>query len=240
MISLYIVHLKRDEPIKSKKPLKRPNIGASHRDMCNTTIANSSELKYLGVTFDEKLTFLKHIELAKAKNLKNINVLKILSNPKNGLSSNQLIKVSNTLIRSSLEFGCQTYSTASKTNISKLNTIYNKTIRLSIGALRTSPIKSIHVEAGTNLFTERVFELTAKYITKVKGNCTHQNHNSINEIKPNRIRLKTGIQRAIERQEIDNFPLNKIQQFPKISFRHPLFPVRYQLRISNIQNVIVA
>lgn len=59
--------------------------------ICDSRIETKNELKYLGVTFDPKLNFKRHIEIIKAKNTKNINIIKILANNKNGLNADKLI-----------------------------------------------------------------------------------------------------------------------------------------------------
>lgn len=115
----------------------------------NTPIAHNNTLKYLGLHFDNKLNFKPHIEYSSTKISRTLNIIKILGHPKSGINTNNLIKITNTLIRSSLEYGCQIYSTANKGTLKKINTIYNSAIRTSLGALRTSPIVSIHKEAGT-------------------------------------------------------------------------------------------
>lgn len=184
----------------------------------NTPITQNNNLKYLGLHFDEKLTFKTHIEKTSTKNAKTLNIIKILAHPKNGISTQNLIKITNSLIRSSLEYGCQVYTTATKTTIKYINTIYNAAIRTSLGALRTSPIESIHKEAGTYLLSERISELTTKHILKVKSNIDHPNHQIANTITSNNNRLKSGIQKAIEALITENYPLDKLQTTKKVTF----------------------
>lgn len=184
----------------------------------NTPIAHNNTLKYLGLLFDNKLTFKQHIEYTSTKNSRTLNIIKILSHPKSGINTNNLIKITNTLIRSSLEYGCQIYSTANKGTLKKINTIYNTAIRTSLGALRTSPIESIHKEAGTYLLTDRIQELTTKYILKVKSTKDHPNHSLISTSSPNNNRLKSGLQKTIEYLASTNFATDSIYPITKTTF----------------------
>ncbi len=47
-----------------------------------------------------------------------------------------------------MDYGSIIYSTASQSTLNQLNTIQNTAIRIETGALRTSPISSLHVEAN--------------------------------------------------------------------------------------------
>lgn len=140
---------------------------------------------YLEVTFDPTLNFKRHIKIIKAKNTKNINIIKILPTNKNGLNAEKLIKVSNTVIRSSLEYGCQIFTTAWKTTQEMLNSIYNNAIRSSIGTLRSSPIDSIHAEADTYKPNDRFYELCTRYFIKTLCNKTHPVNHLLSGISPN-------------------------------------------------------
>lgn len=187
-------------------------------NICNNTIITNPTLKYLGVTFDCKLNFIQHIESVKAKNLKNLNILRILASPKNGVNSSQLIKISNALIRSSLEYGCQVFSTTSKSNLDKFNSIYNSAIRISIGALSTSPISSIHAEANTYILIDRFVELNAKYFLKVKSNPNHINFSLINKLTLNEKRLNSGMQKTFAYLININLPIDDLIQTSLTNF----------------------
>ena len=58
------------------------------------------EAKFLGDTFDKKLSFLQHIKMLKTKCLKALNLLKVLSNTDWGSNSSTLLKLYRSLIRS--------------------------------------------------------------------------------------------------------------------------------------------
>jgi hypothetical protein len=53
-----------------------------------------------------------------------------------------------TTVLSTLEYGSTVYGEACKSELAKLNTIYNNGIRIATGVSRTSPTQSLLIEAG--------------------------------------------------------------------------------------------
>lgn len=186
--------------------------------ICNVPIQTSNELKYLGVTFDDKLKFHKHIENSKARNTNNTNIIKILANNKNGLDPEKLVKVTNSIIRSSLEYGCQVFTTASTTNQAKLNAVYNNAIRISLGAIRTSPTESIHTEANTYELKERFYERCTKYLLKSLSTKTNPIYKILTCLTANNKKLKHGLQKCLENLRLDNIPIESLQLNPTVHF----------------------
>ena len=72
------------------------------------------ESKFLGVIFDRKLSFIPHIRYIKAKCLKALNLLKVLSNTSWGADRSTLLHLYRSLIRSKLDYGSIVYGSARK------------------------------------------------------------------------------------------------------------------------------
>ena len=72
------------------------------------------ETKFLGLTFDHKLSFLPHILSLKSKCLKALDIIKVLSNTKWGADTRVLLRLYRALIRSKLDYGSQVYGSARK------------------------------------------------------------------------------------------------------------------------------
>ena len=51
-------------------------------------------------------------------------------------------------VRSRLEYGCAVFSSARKSYLKNLEPIQNQTLRICLGAFRTSPMQSLYVEAN--------------------------------------------------------------------------------------------
>ena len=77
--------------------------------------------KFLGVHFDQKLTWKHHILQLIAQCLKLVNVSNSISS--NKWRSNQLLLIFRSLIRSKLDYGCIVYSSASDTTLNILDLI---------------------------------------------------------------------------------------------------------------------
>ena len=105
------------------------------------------ESKFLGILFDRKLSFIPHIRYLKAKRLKALNLLKVLSHTSWGADRTTLLKLYRSLVRSKLDYGCIIYGSARKSYIQMLDPIHNQGLRLALGALRTSPVASLYVKA---------------------------------------------------------------------------------------------
>ena len=106
------------------------------------------ETKFLGVIFDQKLSFIPHMKALKAKCLKALDIIKVVSNQEWGADKSVLLRLYRSLIRSKLDYGCIVYGSARPSYLKMLNTIHHQGLRLALGAFRTSPVESLYVEAG--------------------------------------------------------------------------------------------
>ena len=70
------------------------------------------EAKFLGLLFDKKLSFISHIKSLKAKCLKALDVLKVLSNTNWGGDRSVLLNLYRSLVRSKLDYGSIVYGSA--------------------------------------------------------------------------------------------------------------------------------
>ena len=107
----------------------------------------AAESKFLGVIFDRKLSFIPHIKYVKAKCLKALNLLKMLSHTSWGADRTTLLHLYRSLIRSKPDYGSIVYGSARKSYLQMLDTVHNQGLRLALGAFRTSPVSSLNVEA---------------------------------------------------------------------------------------------
>ena len=95
------------------------------------------DFKFLGVLFDLKLSFIPHIKHLKAKCLKALNLLKVLSHTDWGADRTVLLQLYRSLIRSKLDYGSIVYGSARPSYISSLDTVQHQGLRLALGAFRT-------------------------------------------------------------------------------------------------------
>ena len=72
------------------------------------------DFEFLGMIFDGKLSFIPHIKYLKAKCLKALNLLKVLSHTNWGADRTVLLQLYRSLIRSKLDYGSIVYGSARK------------------------------------------------------------------------------------------------------------------------------
>ena len=83
--------------------------------------------------------------------------------------SSTLLKLYRSLVRSKLDYGCFIYGSAKKSYLRCLDSIHHLGLRLALGALRTSPVESLYVEANEAALSLRQEKLALQfqYITHV-------------------------------------------------------------------------
>ena len=134
------------------------------------------DFKFLGVLFDRKLSFIPHIKYLKAKCLKALNLLKVLSHTDWGADRTVLLQLYRSIIRSKLDYGSIVYGSARKSYLSMLDTVHHQGLRLALGAFRTSPVESLYVEAEEPSLYLRREKLTLQYAIRLAANPSNPAH----------------------------------------------------------------
>ena len=127
------------------------------------------QYKFLGVIFDRKLSFIPHINYLKAKCHKALQLLRVVAHTDWGADKSTLLKLYKSLVRSKLDYGCFIYGSARKSYLRCLDSIHHLRLRLAFGALRTSPVESIYVEANGAPLILRQEKLALQYFTKLQS-----------------------------------------------------------------------
>jgi hypothetical protein len=145
-----------------------------HPDPClklyNCEVPVVSETKFLGLIFDSKLSFKSHIACVKKKCLRAMNLLRVVSHTDWGADSTTLLRLYHSLVRSKLDYGCIVYGSARDSYLQSLDRVQNAALRVCLGAFRTTPISSLHVEANEPPLTLRRQKLALQYIVKLRSN----------------------------------------------------------------------
>ena len=131
---------------KQKKFVHFCQIRRLHLDPHLTTYGSPilvvSEAKFLGLLFDNKLSFIPNIKALNAKRLKALDILKVLSISDWGGDLTVRLNLYRSLIRTKLDYGFIVYGSARKSYLKSLDTIHHQGLRLALGAFRTSPVES--------------------------------------------------------------------------------------------------
>ena len=128
------------------------------------------DFKFLGLIFDRKLSFIPHIKYLKAKCLKALNLLKVLSHTNWGADRTVLLQLYRSLIRLKLDYGSIVYGSARKSYLMMLDTVHHQGLRLALGAFRTSPVESLYVEAEEPSLYLRREKLALQYAIRLAAN----------------------------------------------------------------------
>ena len=127
------------------------------------------QYKFLGIIFDRKLSFIPHINHLKAKCQKALQLLRVVAHTDWGADKLTLLKLYRSLVRSKLDYGCFIYGSARKSYLRCLDSIHHLGLRLALGALRTSPVESLYVEANEAPLSLRRERLALQYYTKLQS-----------------------------------------------------------------------
>ena len=106
----------------------------------------SSEIKFLGLTFDRKLTWRHHIDNVRHRMWLRINAIKALSGRDLGMQSKTLIHLYKMWIRPIALYGAPAYYSAAKTHLNKIQVIQNSALRIALRRNRRSHIEDLHEE----------------------------------------------------------------------------------------------
>ncbi|GFX46659.1 putative RNA-directed DNA polymerase from transposon X-element [Trichonephila clavipes] len=106
----------------------------------NEQIPVISEVRFLGVIFHCKLTFLPRVLYLRKKCERSLNILKVLSNTLWGADRISLLRIYQALILSRVVYG-----SAPASVLRRLDTIHHSALRIRSGAFHTSPVQSLYV-----------------------------------------------------------------------------------------------
>lgn len=108
----------------------------------------SKSIKYLGITFDSKLTFGQHITNAIDKANKCFKALFPMLAPKSHLSINNKTLIYNAVIRPIMTYGSPVWSTAANVHIKKFTVMQNKILKLIFNLHQRTPTNFMEILTG--------------------------------------------------------------------------------------------
>ena len=131
-------------------------------------IEEVNEKKLLGLTWDSpKLNWKSHITNTANDCRRRLDLIKNISSTSWGASRKILKMFYITYIRGKMEYGCQIYGAACKSDLEPLKIIQNTALRYITGARNTTPILSLEAEAHIEPLLLRFQYLTVKsYVPK--------------------------------------------------------------------------
>ena len=128
---------------KRNCPKLAPNL-----TMNSANIRCVDSYKFLGLYFDNRLSWKVHITYLRAACTKTLDLFKHLSHLSWGADRVSLIRLYIMLLKPKLDYGCEAYSSASESLLQSLEPIHNAAIRIATGAFRSSPVLSLNSDSG--------------------------------------------------------------------------------------------
>ena len=135
--------------------------------------------KFLGIMFDKKLNFKEHIKYLRQKCQTTLNLFKVLSKFDWGADREVLLRLFRSPLRARLDYGAIVYGSARPSYLERLKPVQNQALRLCLGAFRTSPISSIHVEAHELPISIRHQLLSTQFALRIYSNPVNPAHQCI-------------------------------------------------------------
>jgi ribonuclease HI len=149
--------------------------------------------KFLGIIWDEKLTWRPHLLNLKANCQKLLGLMRSISSLTWGADQNTLKLVYIAYIRSKLDYGSIIYASAHKTNLQIIDSIANEALRISTGAFKSTPIESIYILANEIPLNMRRKKLSLQYYFKLRSNINNPAYNQAIPIKDERLFINKKI-----------------------------------------------
>ncbi|GBL90828.1 putative RNA-directed DNA polymerase from transposon X-element [Araneus ventricosus] len=145
-------------------------------EMDGRIIQIENQVRFLGILFDRKLTFLSHVKCLRKRCERALNILKVLSNTSWGADRLSLQRIYRATILSKLDYGSAIYGSARNSVLKKLDPINHSALRLCSGAFRTSPTSSLYVDCYEPPLEIRRQMLSLHYYLRISSNTRHPCH----------------------------------------------------------------
>jgi hypothetical protein len=123
--------------------------------------------KFLGLWFDSKLLWKTHIKSVTNHCLKLKNLFLIMTKAKPGPSTQTLMILFKSLVRSKMDYGSIAYGSASRSNLQKLDIARRSILRVILRSRLSTPVETLYAESGTESFPWRTSWLTRNYLLKL-------------------------------------------------------------------------
>lgn len=132
----------------------------------NILIPYEIKVKFLGVTFDKTLRWHQQVNNTIQKCQAGLNIMKSLTKTRWGADVPTMMLLYKAIVRPHLDYVAPLIHPLTKTLSQKLERIQFQSVRLALGALRSSPTNALLVEAGEMPITLRASLLCTRLILK--------------------------------------------------------------------------
>ena len=127
-------------------------------------------IKFLGITFDNRMTFAKHFEeILECCNQK-FHRLRLLVSKKWGPSPETILQIYRQCVRPIFEYGIVSTITVSETVITKIRRVQNSFIRLALRLPKYVSARLLHEASGLPYVKERLTSVGQNHLARMHAN----------------------------------------------------------------------
>ena len=125
---------------------------------------------FLGITFDNRMTFTKHFEEILERCNQKFHRLRILVNKKWGPSPETILQIYKQCLRQIFEYGIVSTITVSETVITKIQRVQNSFIRLALRLPKYVSARLLHEASGLPYVRERLITVGQNHLARMHAN----------------------------------------------------------------------
>ena len=211
----------------------------AHLVLNNEPIPQVNSFKFLGVTFDSRLSWRSHIDSLINRLQKTANLFKILTSKHSCLQIPSLVRIYKALTRSKIDYGAAVLIGTSPSLKARVEAAQNSILRIILGAMISTPTKLLNLETGIVPVGCRWNWLATTYFITLNHRRNNPAYLSTKQILakpdwlPRAIPAAFSASKQLRRMVKDLFKRNKLdrQEIPKIppwddlKFETKLFPM---------------
>ena len=127
-------------------------------------------IKFLGITFDNRMTFTKHFEEILERCNQKFHRLRILGNKMGGPSPETILQICKQCVRPILEHGIVSTITVSETVITKMQRVQNSFSKLALRLLKYASARFLHEASGLPYRRERLITVGQNHLATMHAN----------------------------------------------------------------------
>ena len=216
---LQISQLKTTFTIFTRKQLQNPPA----IQMNNTEIKYTKVTKFLGVKFDQKLTWKDHIDETKLKCQKDLQLMRVIACNKFSSDYKTLKKIYTALILPKIEYASFLFGDAAKTHLTKLDRIQYEACRIILGVMKCTPTIKLEVEANILPLELRRRKQLTEYGVRVSMIPNHPIRNILNNLPTPLPRYSTV---AMKKSALQNLKV-ELNELQLTSLNIPTIPMKH-------------
>ena len=133
-------------------------------------LSHYPQIKFLGITFDNRMTFTKHFEEILERCNQKFHRLRILVNKKWGPSPSTILQIYKQCVRPIFEYGIVSTITVSETVITKIQRVQNSFIRLALRLPKYVSARLLHEASGLPYVRERLITVGQNHLARMHAN----------------------------------------------------------------------